>query len=185
MSKKALFYDTETTGLHTTENPADVIQLAMLLVDLDSRKIMTQVSAILRISRPVHPIAFGIHGMNKEFCEEWGVTRQLGVEFFRQLHDRADFLIGHNEQFDRKVMNFHLENQQLPTISKPAICTMLPMTDVCKLPGRFGKYKWPKLTEAFEFCFNKPLTGAHDAMVDIRATKDIYFWMIDQGILVP
>jgi hypothetical protein len=52
---------------------------------------------------------------------------------------------------------------------------MLAMTKKCNLPGRFGKPKWPKLQEAYKWCFNKEFDKAHDAMADIRACKEVFF----------
>ncbi len=39
----------------------------------------------------------------------------------------------------------------------------------CKLPGNYG-FKWPKLEELYNICFQEKLENAHDAMVDVRAT---------------
>ena len=49
---------------------------------------------------------------------------------------------------------------------------------MCQLPGKFaGKFKWPNLQEAHQHAFGKPFDGAHDAMADLRACKDVYFWL--------
>jgi DNA polymerase III epsilon subunit-like protein len=54
-------------------------------------------------------------------------------------------------------------------------CTMKETTNICKLPGNYGKFKWPKLTEAHQHFFGIPVEGAHDAMTDVRACKRIFF----------
>ena len=41
-----------------------------------------------------------------------------------------------------------------------------------------GKKKRPKLQELYTFLFGKPFEGAHDAMADIRATKDCFLQLI-------
>lgn len=45
-------------------------------------------------------------------------------------------------------------------------------------------YEWPRLQEAYKHAFGKEFEGAHDAMSDIRATKEIYFWLIKAQISV-
>jgi len=37
------------------------------------------------------------------------------------------------------------------------------------------------LSEAYRHAFGKDFDGAHDAMSDIRATKDVYFWITKQS----
>jgi DNA polymerase III, alpha subunit len=41
-----------------------------------------------------------------------------------------------------------------------------------------SKKKRPKLQELYTFLFGKPFEGAHDAMADIRATKDCFLQLI-------
>ena len=41
-----------------------------------------------------------------------------------------------------------------------------------------GKKKRPKLQELYTSLFGKPFEGAHDAMADIRATKDCFLQLI-------
>lgn len=48
---------------------------------------------------------------------------------------------------------------------------------ICKLPGQYGDWKWPKLTEAYQHAFGKTFDGAHDALADVRACKDVYFYL--------
>jgi hypothetical protein len=56
--------------------------------------------------------------------------------------------------------------------------------DFCKLPPlRFGEYKWPKLEELYTKLFGTTISGAHDAMADIEATKKCYFELIRRGII--
>ena len=59
-------------------------------------------------------------------------------------------------------------------------CTKEFSTNILKIPGSRGGYKWPSLAELCEFCGveNK---GAHNAMNDVQATKECYFYMVNQG----
>ena len=64
---------------------------------------------------------------------------------------------------------------------KPKIfCTKEQSTNICKIPNSRGGYKWPSLAELCAFCGveNK---GAHNALNDVIATKECYFYMVEQG----
>jgi hypothetical protein len=60
------------------------------------------------------------------------------------------------------------------------------MVNICKLPSKYpGEYKWPRLIEAYRHAFGKDFTGAHDALADVRACKEIYFWLKVQTPVIP
>jgi DNA polymerase III epsilon subunit-like protein len=47
-------------------------------------------------------------------------------------------------------------------------------TNVLKIPGRYGDFKWPKLEEAYKHYYGEIFSGAHDALVDVRACRDVF-----------
>jgi len=53
------------------------------------------------------------------------------------------------------------------------------MTPICDIPGPYGP-KWPRLQEAHKHVFGKEFDGAHDALADVIACKNIYFWILSQ-----
>lgn len=68
-------------------------------------------------------------------------------------------------------------------------CPMLLATDICKLPGRFGKYKWPTVEEAWQHFFAdqeyKELhRGADDAAHEAKIIHQLYkmgvFKLVDE-----
>ena len=97
---------------------------------------------------------------------------------------KSQLLVGHNIQFDKFIARIAMRRFELITDeddaawkATPTFCTMREMTNVCQLPGKFaGKFKWPNLGEACQH-IGKPLVGAHDAMADLRACKEVYFWL--------
>ena len=62
-----------------------------------------------------------------------------------------------------------------------AYCTMKGTADICRLPGRFGSYKWPKLDELHRFVFGQALQGAHDARADVEACARCFFELKKRG----
>ena len=57
---------------------------------------------------------------------------------------------------------------------------MKELTDVLCLPGPYGN-KWPTLSEAYEFLFNREFEHAHNATSDVTACKEIFFEMRKRG----
>lgn len=58
---------------------------------------------------------------------------------------------------------------------------MLLATDICKLPGNFGNYKWPKVTEAYKHFFpDKEYNEKHRAYQD-AVDEAIILYKIKQG----
>ena len=58
-------------------------------------------------------------------------------------------------------------------------CPMLLSTDIIKLPGKFGSYKWPKVEEAYDFFFTdnnyiEKHRGADDAMHEAEIVYELY-----------
>ena len=52
-------------------------------------------------------------------------------------------------------------------VKNPLIDTMKETVKICKLEGNYKSYKWPKLEELYEFCFEeKPDIMLHDALND-------------------
>lgn len=174
-----LFFDTETTGLvnwklpdtHPTQ-PA-LVQFGCILTDDDGNIRRTLGFILRRIGIPEQ--ASNKHGITDDIANAYGL--ELNDHAIWKLSDmfhNATELIAHNYKFDKTVMNKFFEGICKLDDSK-SFCTMEATTDLLKLPGSYGKYKWPKLSEAYEFLFNKPLIGAHDALTDTRACMDIYF----------
>ena len=63
-----------------------------------------------------------------------------------------------------------------PFEGKTIICTMLASMNIVKaIPKRNGQWKWPKLEECMNHFFNETIEGAHDALVDVRATARVYY----------
>lgn len=94
-------------------------------------------------------------------------------------------LVCHNFDFDYRMLLRDIATSKLssPRDTIAALsalrpfCTMRSMTNICKLPGRSrGQYKWPKLSEAYEFMFNTLPSpeAAHTAMGDVLTCRSIF-----------
>lgn len=177
-----LFFDTETTGLPNFKNPEKdtprLVQLGAILTENDGT-IRRTLGVIFRSENyTISKEASDIHGITDEVSASYGMARS--PEFFWMLSDmfhNADEIVAHNYSFDKIIINgeFLLAGMGRLDDTK-SFCTMLKSTNGCAIPGRFkGKYKWPKLSEAYKILCNKELVGAHDALTDVRATMELYF----------
>jgi len=184
-----LFFDTETTGLVKPNLPLDhpsqphIVQVAAILSDDVGRELACFCTLISPTNWVIEAEAEAVHGISMSDCKRWGLPIEAGMAMLSQFVYRSSRFIAHNMDFDSKVVGseyLRLGKSNCPFIVPPdgkdSYCTMKASTDVCKLPGRFRSgYKWPKLVEAHRHFFQEDFDGAHDALVDVRACKRVYF----------
>jgi DNA polymerase-3 subunit epsilon len=193
---KALFYDTETTGLPLFNEPSEdprqphIVQLAAILVDLDTRKICSSIDlTVLHDGWQSEPKALEAHGITAEYANAHGVPEWLALGLFLELWTRAGVRIGHNEQFDARIVRIGMLRHESQIDCElydwkggRAECTQLLATPILKLPptdkmravGR-THHKSANLREAYQHFIGKELVDAHSAMADARACMDVYF----------
>jgi DNA polymerase-3 subunit epsilon len=201
--RKYLFFDTETTGKADFRAPAEaphqprLVQLAAVLTEVSSLKSEVQSSAgtqaggavplpareIASLNVIVRPDGFeipieasAVHGITTAQALAGGIGLVPALALFSELARVADVFVCHNTQFDLLILDSELARTDGRLPDKPARCTMKLMTGVCRLPGPYG-FKWPTLQEAYAHCFGREFDGAHDALADVRACQEIFFWL--------
>lgn len=173
---KYLFFDTETTGLPKNykapytdlDNWPRVVQLSWLISE--NGKIVKESDNIIKVDFPIPEQSAKVHGITNAISAAKG--RPLEIVLDEILADIAnvDFLICHNLSFDIAILQSELLRAgKEHVIATKQFCTMKSSVDFCKLPGPYG-FKWPKLEELYQICFQEKLENAHDAMVDVKAT---------------
>lgn len=186
-----LAFDTETTGLPskegwkipTHESWPDTLQFGMVV--LENRYPIFELGCLL--DNPVMPIeqgAFEVHGISGDMCAAWGVPKDDFINQMTMWMGRADRLVAHNAGFDRNVIGALLRRRNSgvnPFADKSIICTMQSSMAICKIPGKFGSYKWPSLAEAYRILVNKDgFRDAHNALADVWACIEI-LWKLEAG----
>lgn len=193
MSKIAIFFDTETTGLPIWNEPSEgenqphIVELAAKLVDLQSREVIGVLDTIIRPDGWVIPQEVtDIHGITTEHAFAVGRPEAEVIAELMTLCRQANFRVAHNQTFDERICRIAIkrflseevaeewkagEKQCTGLITKP-IMQMLPK-------NKFG-YKMPKLSEAYEHFTGKPMQNAHRAMADVDACMEVYFAVLDQ-----
>jgi len=191
---KALIFDTETTGMVLWKKPPEdpgqphLIQLGMLLLDTVKWSPMARYSGLVQLpdGASIEPEAYKAHGISEHDCKEFGVAPIVACSLFNQMCMRADVIVAHNMSFDQTVMlaSLHRIGGKPERMSdKRLICTKEASTDVLKLPGKYGDYKWPTLAEAYHFYTGRELLGAHDALIDTEACLDVFRGLVETGVV--
>lgn len=203
--KTAIFYDAETTGLPDFKAPSEaehqphIVQLAALLVDLDTRETLHTMDVIIRPDGwSIPEESSAVHGITQEHALEVGVSEESAIKEFMDLWG-GRLRIAHNEQFDARILRIALmrflgdvahSSSGLSIADEwkqsPAQCTARMATPVCAIPptgrmkavGRFH-HKTPNLGEAYRHFFGRDFDCAHNALADVNACRDIYFAMQD------
>ncbi len=173
-----LFFDVETSGFIKKElAPGDpdqawIMQLAYILSD--ESRIYTEFNSLIYAGdRVCSPGAQKIHNISVKDCNWGGVPENILLDILYHSFFNAHILVAHNYSFDIEFIANLLQERDVRQI--PYFCTMRESTDFCAIPGRFGRPKWPKLTELYKILFNEEIEDAHDALADVRATRKCYY----------
>ena len=130
--------------------------------------------------------ASAIHGISQADAEKYGVTMKGALSVFARLMKMADTLIAHNLPFDLFLLEIEAHRTGMTDgkldLPKSCFCTMTSSTHVLQLPptqkmkaAGFTRYKSPNLQETYRHFFGCEFEGAHDAMADVRACRDVFF----------
>ena len=196
---RLLFFDTETTGLpkrmeaptsHLANWPR-VVQLAWILTDDGGREISHGSYLIRPRGWRMQAGAQRCHGITVQQAKKEGVP--LGIVMRRFATDllQTDTVIGHNVMFDHRIVGaeFFRLGQGNPLLKRHVQCTMKmgqgflarrkadPSDSPAHLRQRRSGPVPPSLDRLHRALFDRPVTGAHDALVDARACMACYFEM--------
>ena len=180
-----LCFDTETTDLPDYALPPGrhqphVVQLAAVLVDGQAER------SLATLIRPdgwtIHPDAQRVHGISMTRARAEGVPIAQAIASFDELLAKANLAVAHNVKFDRLLLDSEYVRLGRRPCWPRTFCTMLTCTDIIRLPGYRGQYKWPTLAEAYSYFYHRPLADAHDALADVRACLAIFQELSRRGL---
>ncbi|MDZ4251091.1 MAG: 3'-5' exonuclease [Sulfuritalea sp.] len=183
-------FDTETTGIPRWDLPADdpsqphIVDIGGILCDETGKEIERFESIVKPDGWTVGDGAATVHGITTEIALAQGRPIIEVLDGFDALLARAGLLVAFNLRFDDKLLRGARRRNGRPdgfgTI--PVFCCMRGATPLCKIPptprmrkAGFEKFKTPNLGEAVKMLLNREHVGAHRAMADAVATKDLYF----------
>ncbi|MGL4848945.1 MAG: 3'-5' exonuclease [Clostridium sp.] len=178
---KLLFFDTETTSIR----PGHICQLSYITVDTSTKPQTTVGKNFFFTVEEMDAGAQAVHGFSLEKLYELsnGMYFEDSVGEFVDDFFEADYVIGHNVNFDIKFMQSELLPMGAHYVPKDTFCTMNYYKDICKILKPNGTYKNPKLEEVVKFLgitndqieakANALFEGSgnyHDARFDTAAT---------------
>lgn len=188
-----LVLDTETTGVPKrydapvwhVENWPRVVQIAWLVFD-GGGSMLGKESFIIRpegFTIPADVVA--IHHITTEIALRDGVPLRQAMDRLCNDLVQVSCVIAHNIEFDTPIIcaEFHRLGLADPFIGKKTVCTMKDATDYCKLPGKMGSYKWPKLPELYQKLFGEYKEELHDAVSDAEMAAQCFWELMRRGVL--
>ena len=190
---RLFFFDTETTGLprrwdaplKDLDNWPRMVQLAWLLCD-DAGNELAAANRIIRPQGYLIPAdAARVHGITTERALAEGVPLADALDEALPRIEEAACAIAHNVSFDETILAAECLRlgRPHPLLQKKTRCTMKESTTFCALPGRYGDFKYPNLTELHRKLFQKAFADAHDALADVRACKAAYYELRTRGVI--
>lgn len=194
-----LAYDTETTGIargHDYTNPDNphLAALTAVMFDDEARRIISSINLMVEPDNWIMPAEAGdVNGLTTDYLKALGLPVETVLSTFLGLAGSADLLIAHNCAFDQKIISsavyrdYSKTNEEkahelvLAWQQKPTYCTMEKSKPIVQAKTKNGRLKYPKLSEAYEFFFNRPLDNAHSANADTIAVLEIYTALQNHG----
>jgi len=180
-----LFFDTETTGLplnykapvSDSDNWPRLVQIAWSWYDA-AGNVWDSYSFVIKPDGFIIPEEVArIHRVTQERAEQEGLELDIVLKHFAEEVKKAEFVIGHNVDFDDKIVGAEFFRRNIENVLETAtkICTMKSSVNFCRLPNGRGGYKWPNLSELHNCLFSENFADAHDALVDVKACAKCFF----------
>ncbi len=198
MTKLIMAYDTETTGLWDFKgdifgsNQPNLVQLGYKVWD-SKKNVIFEAGHLVDTTQHsswngIEEGAYNAHHITEENVRLYGMRPQIAMMQWQEWCERCSLFIAHNDAFDTKVMQCFAKRtgfnpDVFSTGSK--FCTMQSLTNVCKVPNPNGRggFKWPQLIEAYTFAFGRAFEDAHNALADVNACGDLFWWMHEKGLV--
>ena len=198
-----LFFDTETTGFPKTKR----FQLNQYypyteLDKYDSSRIVQITWAIYDFKQNqkvlktfyVKPDGFTIdnseiHGITTKMAKKKGVPIKKVFDTLKKDLKNVKFIVAHNLVFDMNVLCSELSRYGYDDLAivlqkKEHVCTGEKTKDILKLPlnaaYNISKYKMPKLSEMYDYCFGEEIEGHDNAEVDTIALAKCFFYLVNK-----
>lgn len=183
---RIFFLDTETTDLikqnAKLEEQPYIVEFAGLVYE--GYDLVEKIHFLCKPPVSILTSSSKIHGIDDEKVKDMEpIGSKLAVIIAQMV--LADIIVGHNISFDMNMLWFeccrHKLQKDFMQFKEKTYCTMKETTELLKIPGNYGKYKWGKLQDLHLHLFGEEFEHAHSALADIEATAKCFFELYKQG----
>jgi DNA polymerase-3 subunit epsilon len=150
LRRKALFLDTETTGL---DEQAEVVELAIL-----DHQGNPKWEGLIRPTVPITPKLTEIHGISNDMVADAPTWADVHGEIWEIL--AGNLIVTYNAEFDARIIRQTCALHGLRGYAAEWACAMQMYQD------HTGNHKWIKLVDAAAECGVDPVGQAHRAATD-------------------
>lgn len=161
-----LVIDIETD--HIDCNVGSIVEIGICSLNLITGEIIEVFSSVVKDNKMVNYSGwiFKNSTLTKELVKT-GIPIMYLCPLLQSLFDKH-YLTAYNHKFDFEW----LESRGLK-IRNVFVDPMVVLTNIMKLPHSRYKYKFPKVTEAYKFLFDKDLDEKHRALSDAYNEAEI------------
>ena len=181
-----MFIDTEASAKPVNWNSSDkvdwpyIVQAAWAVYNTQGQLLTEQSVIVEAKDYHIHTDALQIHGISEQRANEEGVSRKEALRMFaKDLKRYNPLIVGHFIDLDLRMIQMGFQRAGMKNIlpNYKTFCTMHATSDYMHLPQRH----YPQLSEIYQMLFKRKLMGAHDALVDVHATAEVFFELIRRG----
>jgi DNA polymerase III epsilon subunit-like protein len=175
--------DTETTGIVRDFRSPDAPYLASItaiIYDTEAQRVQASFNTMIQpVEWDMPPEAGAINGLETEVLAAYGLPIEIVLPVVMELFRPVDVIVGHNIAFDVKMLASGLYRCNMlddldSILGKEVYCTMRESKDIVQAKNIRGHLKLPKLVEAYEYFFDRPLDNSHSANADAVAALELY-----------
>lgn len=158
LPKDVVIFDVETTGFSAYND--EITEIALLKVDGVTFEPVAEFSTLIKIDKQIPAKVVELTGITNDMCDKHGMKKE-DVKAAVQAFTEDTILVAHNAQFDLEFIKVHFD------IDPKYFYDTLTMSRVVEPDARSHKLG--------EICSRRgiSLVGAHRAMNDVNATKDV------------
>ena len=172
---KIAVVDIETTGF--LKQGGLIVEVGIVELNLETGEIKELYNELVCESKfsDANKDSWIFSNSNLKF-EEVKLAKPLNIEALQEIFNKYK-ATAFNKRFDFDFLSSRgLKIEELR-------CPMEILTDVCKIPGRYGKYKWPKVQEAWDILFkDKPYIEAHRGYDDAEHEAKLVYYIHKNNI---
>lgn len=177
-----LILDIETTGFQ--KQGGSIVEIGIVSLNLDTGEVKEIFDSLLR-----EKILTGRHRKdpmgwifnNSDLTVEAVRSAPKAEEVLPKVQEILDSYPMGCTAYNNKFDFGFLRDRGIKINSLP--CPMILSTDICQIPGRYGKYKWPSVEEAFAFFFpEEEYTEKHRGLDDAKHEAMIVYKLYQDGV---